>query len=83
MDENARASVREEPGCRRFDVLQPHGEEDLVFLYEIYDDRAAFDEHVRSAHFAAFQAATADLVTEKKVIEYELVCEGGADLPIN
>jgi quinol monooxygenase YgiN len=81
MDANARASARDEPGCRRFDVLEPAGDPDSIFLYEIYDDRAAFQEHVRSAHFAEFQAVTADLVAEKVVVEYDLVCQGGANCP--
>jgi (4S)-4-hydroxy-5-phosphonooxypentane-2,3-dione isomerase len=80
MDENARASMREEPGCRRFDVLQPLGQPDVVFLYEIYDDRAAFEAHVRSPHFQRFQADSASLVVAKTVVEYELVCEGGENL---
>lgn len=79
MDANARASFHDEPGCRRFDVLEPKGESDRILLYEIYDDRAAFDAHVRSAHFAAFQAEAADLVSEKSVTEYDLVCEASAE----
>lgn len=78
IDENARESCRTEPGCRRFDVLEPAGEPDRVLLYEIYDDRAAFDAHVRSAHFARFDAASAALVAAKAVTEYALVCEGSA-----
>ena len=35
----------DEPGCRRFDVVEPQGEPDRVLLYEIYDDEAAFDAH--------------------------------------
>lgn len=82
MDANARASARDEAGCKRFDVLEPAGDPDGIFLYEMYVDRPAFAEHVRSAHFAEFQEATADLVEEKIVVEYDLVCEGGANLPI-
>ena len=82
MDENARASIRDEPGCRRFDVLEPAGEPDRIFLYEIYDDRAAFDAHVRSPHFQKFQAECGDLVAGKNVVEYELVCEGTGNLSI-
>ena len=34
--ENAAASLRDEPGCRRFDVLVPEGDSgDRVVLYEI------------------------------------------------
>ena len=76
IDENARISVREEPGCRRFDVLEPLKEKDRVLLYEVYDDRAAFDLHLRSAHFASFNAASAPLVAEKTVTDCALVCAG-------
>ena len=50
IDANARASAQTEPGCRRFDVVEPAGEADRILLYEIYDDRAAFDAHRRPAH---------------------------------
>ena len=59
VDANADASVRNEPGCRRFDVVEPRGEPDRVLLYEIYDDEAAFDEHCRSAHYARFDRESA------------------------
>ena len=83
MDENALASIRDEPGCRRFDVLEPAGQADVIVLYEIYDDRAAFDAHVRSPHFGKFQAETERFVAAKSVVEYELVCEGSATRPTN
>jgi len=76
IDENAIASVRDEPGCSRFDVLEPPGEDDRVVLYEIYDDRAAFDAHVKTPHFAAFDSASAPYVRDKAVTEYTLACAG-------
>jgi len=76
IDENARTSVREEPGCRQFDVLEPTKEKDRVVLYEIYDDRAAFELHLKSTHFASFNTASAPLVAEKLVTDYALVCAG-------
>ena len=78
MDENARASCRDEPGCRRFDVLSSPKDPDHILLYEIYDDRAAFDAHVKTKHFAVFNTESAPLVASKAVKEYELVCEGAA-----
>ena len=39
---NAKASVDDEPGCRQFDVSQDPKDEAAFFLYEIYDDEAAF-----------------------------------------
>jgi quinol monooxygenase YgiN len=78
IDENARTSCREEPGCRRFDVLETPGEGDRIVLYEIYDDRAAFQAHVTTGHFARFNEQSAALVAAKVVTELDLVCEGSA-----
>ena len=47
---NAAASLRDEPGCRQFDVLVPDdGAGHDVALYEIYDDAAAFDAHLQTS----------------------------------
>ena len=78
VDANARASCRDEAGCRRFDVLAPSGGDTRVVLYEIYDDRAAFAAHLASAHYAAFNRESAAHVAEKRVVEYDLLCEGSA-----
>ena len=78
VDTNARTSAHAEPGCRRFDVVEPRDEADRVLLYEIYDDDLAFEEHVRSAHYAQFDAESAPLIVAKSVIRCNLVCEGTA-----
>jgi autoinducer 2-degrading protein len=65
--ENARASVRDEPGCRQFDVVIPQGAADRIVLYEIYDDAAAFDAHRKTSHFAAFDRDSAPFVAAKTV----------------
>ncbi len=69
---NARASRAGEPGCRQFDVCLTEGEPVRVFLYEVYDDRAAFDAHLDSAHFKAFDAAVAPWLQTKTVRTYVL-----------
>ena len=78
VDANARASAKTERGCRRFDVLEPAGEPDRIMLYEIYDDRAAFDAHVRSEHYTRFDTESSELLASKPVVSCELVCEGSA-----
>jgi quinol monooxygenase YgiN len=70
--ENARCSLTDEPGCRRFDVLVPDGAEDRIFLYEIYDDERAFEAHCASAHFHAFDHASRHLYEAKNVQRYKL-----------
>ena len=76
INENASASVRDEPGCRQFDVVVPDGEPDGVFLYEIYDDSAAFDAHKKTTHFASFDSDSAPCVASKKVTLGSLVFAG-------
>ena len=76
IDDNANASVRDEPGCSRFDVLTPAGEQDRIVLYEIYDDRAAFEAHLRTPHFARFNEASASLIAERQIVGYRLEVEG-------
>ena len=68
--ENARASVRDEPGCHRFDVCTDPARPGEVFLYELYEDAAAFDDHRRMPHYAAFTDATVQMVEEKHVATF-------------
>jgi quinol monooxygenase YgiN len=75
VDANATASVRNEPGCRRFDVTEARGEPDRVLLYEIYDSQAAFEDHCRTAHFDEFNTQSAPLVDTKLVTICDLVLE--------
>jgi (4S)-4-hydroxy-5-phosphonooxypentane-2,3-dione isomerase len=76
IDKNAQDSCAHEPGCRRFDVLVPVETGDKVFLYEIYDDRAAFDAHLKTPHFDMFNRQSEALVITKNVAQFTLVCEG-------
>ena len=76
INENARASVRDEPGCRQFDVVVPDGEPDSVVLYEIYDDAAAFAAHMKTSHFASFDRDSAPCIAGKKVTLGALVFAG-------
>jgi autoinducer 2-degrading protein len=62
---NAAASV-EEPGVRRFDVLQDESDETHVVLGEAYVDQAAADAHKQTAHYARWQDAVAEMMTEPR-----------------
>ena len=67
---NAIASLTHEPGCRQFDVCDSDEDPGQFFLYELYDDRAAFDAHLASAHFKAFDRQVAGWVVRKTVRTY-------------
>lgn len=68
--ENAQSSRRDEPGCRQFDVVSDPARPGDVLLYELYDDAAAFDAHLTTAHFKRFDAATAAMIADKTVRTY-------------
>ncbi len=55
MTANAEASVRDEPGCLRFDVSSVAADPNRFFLYEIYTDADAFEAHKASPHFAQWR----------------------------
>ncbi|MDP9933846.1 MULTISPECIES: putative quinol monooxygenase [Micrococcaceae] len=62
--ENARASVRDEEGCCRFDVIElgDIGSNRFAF-YEVYRDKDAFDnEHKRAPHYFAYRDVSARVV---------------------
>lgn len=71
MVENARASVREEPGCRQFDVCFDPRDPAHCFLYEIYDDEAAFKAHLAMPHFKAFDHKVSPMIEQKNVTVWE------------
>jgi autoinducer 2-degrading protein len=64
-ERNAAASL-EEPGVRRFDVLQDEADDTHVVLNEVYVDQAAADAHKRTAHYARWQDAVAGMMAEPR-----------------
>jgi quinol monooxygenase YgiN len=69
MIANATASREREPGCRQFDVCESaDGAE--IFLYEIYDDEAAFQAHLATEHYKRFNATVTPWVAEKRIVKY-------------
>lgn len=71
--ENARASREREAGCHQFDVTVDPNDPGIIFLYELYTDRAAFDAHLASDHFLRFDAQTRDWIAAKAVRMFERV----------
>ncbi len=73
MLENAKASLDTEKDCHRFDVCRDTENPDTVFLYEIYENRAAFETHLGMEHFALFSRDTEEMVSVKEVRTCDLV----------
>jgi autoinducer 2-degrading protein len=62
---NAAASL-EEPGVRRFDLLQDQGDAGHVVLTEVYVDQSAADAHKQTAHYARWRDAVDGMMAEPR-----------------
>jgi quinol monooxygenase YgiN len=57
IEADALGSERDEPGCHRFNVLQDEQDENVYYLYEVYDDQAALEKHRTMPHYEVWRAA--------------------------
>lgn len=53
---DAQGSVRDEPGCFRFDILRDGEKSTRFYLYEVYRDEAAFEAHLETPHFKQWKS---------------------------
>ena len=69
---NAEQSFNQEVGCQQFDVCQDTQFPNSVFLYEVYDDEAAFETHKLTTHYLAFNQVTDGMVLNKSIRLFNL-----------
>ena len=62
--EDSTCSLRDEPGCLRFDVLQDSTDPNKFFFYEVYRDESAVEAHRAMPHYARWRAAAAEVLAE-------------------
>ena len=67
MRKNAAASLANEAGCHQFDITQDPQAPTKIFLYELYDDAAAFDLHKQARHYLDFNQAIDGMILAKSV----------------
>jgi (4S)-4-hydroxy-5-phosphonooxypentane-2,3-dione isomerase len=79
IEANATTSRRDEPGCRRFDVLRDTADPRRYLLYELYDDEAAFGAHRAMPHFPVWRRAAAECVDEQVNTATTLLFSGDLD----
>ncbi len=64
IEDDSICSVRDEPGCLRFDVLQDREDPDRYYFYEVYRDEAAFQAHLQTPHLARWRKASEEVLAE-------------------
>ena len=71
---DAQGSVRDEPGCFRFDILKDIENPNRFYLYEVYTDEAAFEAHQQTPHFNKwFSTVQEMLVGELQIVNMNTV----------
>jgi (4S)-4-hydroxy-5-phosphonooxypentane-2,3-dione isomerase len=78
---NAEASVRDEPGCLRFDVSSVEGDENGFVFYELYRDAAAFEEHRAAPHFRTWREVADRTVVQQINTRGRLLVSHNAEVP--
>ena len=75
--EHARLTQQEEPGCERFEVLQPlkadgTKDEGRIMLVEVYADRDAVKAHTQNPRMPKVREAYTPLIEERILTMCEL-----------
>lgn len=73
LTEHAARTLRNEAGCRRFDIGTNADRPDEVFLYELYEDEAAFRVHSDAPYLADFFDEAKDLIASKQASRWNIV----------
>jgi autoinducer 2-degrading protein len=64
IEDDATSSVRDEPGCLRFEVLQDISDPDTYHFFEVYQDEAAVLAHRDTPHFARWNRASQEVLQQ-------------------
>ncbi len=66
------AASNAEPGCVRYDVLQDTSDPNIISLYEVFVDEAAFRQHREYDHYKAWMECSKDWRDDEKRIRHVL-----------
>lgn len=64
IDRQAKDFVELEKDCQQFDICQEETNPSVFLLYEIYSDKAAFEQHLKMPYTTQFFAEAEPLIAE-------------------
>ncbi|MEX0582730.1 MAG: putative quinol monooxygenase [Sneathiella sp.] len=73
MKKQAENTLSLEPGCHYFDICVDVDNPGRFILYELYEDAAAFDDHLASHHFMDFMETVTPMITAKEIERWNRV----------
>jgi autoinducer 2-degrading protein len=72
-EDDSTCSVRDEPGCLRFDVLKDANSENKFYFYEVYVNDEAFTAHTQAPHYARWRKAAEACVESSQRIDGQVL----------
>ena len=69
LTEEVSESMRLEPGVRTLYAVSEKERPTHFTILEIYANRAAYEAHIKSAHFLKYKAGTKEMVTSLELID--------------
>lgn len=69
LTEEVKESMRLEPGVRTLYAVSEKERPTHITILEIYADRAAYEAHIKSAHFLKYKAGTEYMVKSLELID--------------
>lgn len=76
LKEEIATSIRMEPGVLTLYAVAVKDHPDQVRIFETYQDLAAYESHIQSAHFKKYKTETQGMVKSLKLIETEPILLG-------
>ena len=73
MQSHAALTLKSEPGCEKFEVLVPQENDNCIFLYELYTDSEAVEEHMNSELLASTRGSYDNMINSKRVVWCDVV----------
>ena len=64
--------LRDEADCLRFDISKPDDDENIIQLYEVYADEAAFKHHLETSYMKAYMDDTDSMIESRKRVKATL-----------
>ena len=61
------ATIKTEPGCSEFDITVSQKDPNHLFIFEVYDNAAAFDTHLKTDHYKKYAMTAKDTVAKREV----------------
>src|SRR3954449_6574047 len=76
LKEEIETSIRVEPGVLTLYAVTLKEHPEQIRLFEVYKDAAAYESHLQSPHFKAYQSRTQQMVQNLRLVETEPILLG-------